>query len=72
MTARTLGYSRDSQGQWQPILDQSGSILSQAFIMCVDCGRVIAGRGGPRIGSVCVSCHDRRQFEAFVRGSTRF
>lgn len=72
MTARTLGYSRDSQGQWQPILERTGGIRTQAFIMCVDCGSTISTTGGPRIGSVCVACHDRRQFEAFVRGSTRF
>jgi hypothetical protein len=54
-----IGY--DKLGQ--PIRQPRGLIYTQAFILCCQCNAPISGHGGPRYGSVCLSCHDKTKKE---------
>ncbi len=33
-----------------------GTITTQAFINCADCGKAVSGHGGPRRDALCLDC----------------
>ena len=50
-----LGYAETERG-WEPIVQPSGRIYTQAFILCKKCRAAISGHGGPRYNSLCLEC----------------
>jgi hypothetical protein len=52
-----LGYDRDGN----PIHEtKRGCVYTAACILCQECRAFIRGMGGPRYGSICVKCHDKK------------
>lgn len=50
-----LGYDKDDQ----PIYEtKSGCVYTAACILCQECRKFIRGMGGPRYGSLCVTCRN--------------
>jgi hypothetical protein len=63
-----LGYSPDpSTGEWRAFGPARG-IVTRAFILCAECGQAIAGVGGPRLGSLCVTCYNNLPLVNFAKG----
>lgn len=38
---------------------QPGSIVTQAFILCISCGGAVSATGGPRTYAMCMKCWPR-------------
>jgi hypothetical protein len=57
MNLDILGYSKLDDHEWQPIIQPRGRVYTQAFILCAHCTNVISSHGGPRYGSVCLTCY---------------
>jgi hypothetical protein len=70
MTNCILGYQFNyDKDRWTPIYETpKGSIVTQAFILCEECRSAISSCGGPRYGSICISCWDNRRLFDFVEG----
>ncbi len=54
-----LGYTELSDGTFKPIVQPSGMIYTQAFILCRECDKHISPVGGPAWKSICVECYDK-------------
>ena len=63
MSDKILGYTKQEDGSWKPIIQPPGGLYTQAFILCAVCGSPISGHGGPRYNSVCVPCYEEIQNE---------
>lgn len=52
-----IGHQTMLDGNITPIYKpKRGSIVTQAFIHCSQCGRSVYHCGGPRIGALCLLC----------------
>ena len=58
-----LGYSKTTEGRWEPIIQPRGMIYTHAFILCKQCKEAISTSGGPRYDSLCVFCYERDVLE---------
>ena len=65
-----IGY-QPSGDSYEPIYRTApGMIVTQAFILCADCGGAISSTGGPSYGSLHVHCYENLKLKTFVEGST--
>ncbi len=54
---KIIGYDRVEEG-FSPIYEPGhGMIVTQAFILCSDCGSVVYHCMGPRYKAICLDCH---------------
>lgn len=53
-----LGYYQDGRPIHPP---KRGFVYTQAFIICSVCNKAISPMGGPGHGSICISCHEKKQ-----------
>lgn len=56
--SKILGYDLNGNPIYPP---KKGSIVTQAFILCGLCDKVISFNMGPRFGSYCVDCYEYKQ-----------
>jgi hypothetical protein len=70
MSEKILGYYFDyEQDKWYPIYKTPpGYIVTQAFILCGECRSAISSTGGPKHGSVCLTCWDNQRLFDFIEG----
>lgn len=58
---KIIGY-RELNGQYEPIFEpRIGSIVTQAFILCKECGGSVYHCMGPKFNSICLSCFDKKK-----------
>lgn len=53
---------RGYKANGEPIFDsRSGTIVTQALVLCTKCKKTIITNRGPMLGSLCVECYERFQ-----------
>ena len=63
MSKEPIGYTETETG-YEPIFAPGpGYVVTQAFIMCRDCGGPISPCMGPRYNAVCLTCYGKAQDE---------
>lgn len=53
-----IGYVEREEGFYKIYAPPSGSIVTQAFILCKYCRGAIHHCGGPKWDAVCFTCYD--------------
>lgn len=57
---KIVGYTIMDEGPAQPIYEpERGMIVTQAFILCKDCGGPVYHCMGPRYNSICLNCWEK-------------
>lgn len=60
MSEEIKGYAPTEDGGWEPIIQPKGYIYTMAFILCAQCRYPVSSIGGPRYGSLCLSCYEKK------------
>ena len=55
-----IGYIEREEGFYKLYAPVKGSIVTQAFILCKECGCSIYPCMGPRTDAICFECYGKR------------
>lgn len=67
MINEPIGYTEQA-GVYTPLYAAPpGSIVTQAFILCKECGGAISPCMGPQYNTVCLTCYAKAQDDSNMR-----
>lgn len=58
-TRTLLGYVEREEGYYPIYRNPTGTIVTQAFILCKYCNGAISSSGGPKYDAVCLPCFEK-------------